>query len=618
MEKFSVKKVDPEEQEELSLYRKEGNMGDRSHNFHMPRGPKEYGGFELSEETKKVVESSANLDYSTIFESDSDYDDENSQDILAKRLIEQIATGSMEYEYLDRIQKNLIFSYFYKRNPIVGRVIDIHADIPLSKFRLQPPQGVPEIMKDFIMDFYDKIFSKVNFEKVLRDAAIGYFVHGDSKVLVDDYFEDDKELQDLESELDENIYTHSEEDLKEIEGIEDRYSKDPESVALNERIPYLKKKFLGFFSSSYQGPDNIRAIDNFDIEEWYENKDIGFESIRYKVSESLDNLMHERGVNAEVLMDLGYSKGFLNLYNKSDGRGVLIDNDHLEGLPFIVSFSRFDKTSIIERILDDCIEWHSMKAAFKVKIQNLGRIGRIITAEDISENQTEALKAEVNLMLDDPGHAIVANFPITWDEVNTTVKDELNELLDMSDKMTSAIMMGLGVPESLVSGDSQYSGDAIKLEVLNTQYLAFKQDIQTVIEECLIKPIALRKGFISIDAWGSPRLIYPKATFSKISIRNDDVYDILFTLYQKGSLPVTILYDILNIETEDIERGIKDDLFTVLDPNFNDIIQDILGNASDDIYSETDIKERLIESMNLTVKERTDEEDEDSGGGFRF
>lgn len=129
------------------------------------------------------------------------------------------------------------------------------------------------------------------------------------------------------------------------------------------------------------------------------------------------------------------------------------------------------------------------------------------------------------------------------------------------------------MPLTLISGDSQYSGGSIKLEILNVEYHSFKQRVQSLIEEKLFKPIALRKGFVTVDDWGNPVIAYPRLTFSRVSLRDESVFDILFSLYQKGSLPVSILYDILNLDPDDVKRGIEADLWTVNDPNMNEMVR---------------------------------------------
>lgn len=53
-----------------------------------------------------------------------------------------------------------------------------------------------------------------------------------------------------------------------------------------------------------------------------------------------------------------------------------------------------------------------------------------------------------------------------------------------------------------------------------------------------------------------PRWIFPKVTFSRMALRDSgDLYDMLFNLYSKGSLPVDIILEFLNIDPEDCKAG---------------------------------------------------------------
>ncbi|GAG88467.1 unnamed protein product, partial [marine sediment metagenome] len=85
-------------------------------------------------------------------------------------------------------------------------------------------------------------------------------------------------------------------------------------------------------------------------------------------------------------------------------------------------------------------------------------------------------------------------------------------------------------------------------------------------------------------------------------------FDILFNLYQKGSIPVSIIYELLNLETEDIERSLKEDLFTLKDNSFNEILRDIYSNAGDEVYEGSDVLERIMKALGLDYKTEEDEE----------
>jgi hypothetical protein len=245
------------------------------------------------------------------------------------------------------------------------------------------------------------------------------------------------------------------------------------------------------------------------------------------------------------------------------------------------------------------MEWESAKRAMRAKIEMVGRIGRIITSEGLSADQTAALRTEVQLMMDDPNYAIVANFEINWTEVQVELRETLTDLANMTEGITQVLALGGGMPMALIAGDSQYSGTTIKLEILNVEYHSFKQRVQRLIEEQLFKPIALRKGFVGIDDWGNPNVHYPRLTFSRVSLRDESVFDILFSLYQKGSLPVSVILDILNLDPDDVKRAIENDMFTVNDPNFNQLIGGMLVGAVEDIMGRVDLADKLIKEMGL-------------------
>jgi len=528
-------------------------------------------------------------------------------DLYALHILELLTSRVYTFSNLSRFEKNILYRYFYRYNPVIARVVDLHTNLPLSKIRLQAPRGVPEIVKDFVTTFYNRIMERTNFNEVLREMVLHHNIYGDAHTLVDDSYTGNRELAHPEI-LEENLYNRSEEDRAKLNDIEDRYSKDPESVSVQERREYLDAKFIGFYDVGYQGPNRISKIEFHRILEIMENPDLGYEAITIETEPALQELIAQ-GLTHDDLKELGYTEGFLRLLNQedvpSDGSTITVDNDTLEGDAYLLRLRRTSGFSLIERVINECLEWYFAKKALQAKMDNFGKIGRIVTSEGLSEDQVALLRTEVERMLNDPGYAVVANFPITWEEVNSFIKDELDDLIDASENLVDTISMGTGIPQSLITGDSTYSGDNVKLDILNVEYLAFKNRVEALIEDRLLKPIALRKGLITIDEWGTPRLIYPKLTFSRMSLRSQDVFDILFSLFQKGSLPVSVIYDLLNLDVDDIDRGLKEDLFTLKDPNFNEMMRDLYTALPDDIAASTDLRKRLIETLGL--KEASEE-----------
>ena len=532
---------------------------------------------------------------------DPEQDNFDALDLMAQRIIDLLTSNVYTFANLTRFERNLLFRYFYKTNPVIGRLIDLHTDLPLSKTRLQAPSDLPDIAKDYIMQFYERLLDRLNFASFLRDLVLTHCIYGESVALVDDYYKDfDRVLQDIHV-LEEHVFNYSDEDAKFMETVESVYEKNPKDVKVQDRIKYIKLKFSNFFEPDYTGPDRLSVLPFYKIQEYLENDDVDYLAVKYQLSESLNQLLAAK-VDDSFLHEVGYSEGMTAMLADPElhqDKTVVIDSDSYDGYPFVFQLKRPEGSSIILRTINEALEWEAAKRAMRAKIESIGKVGRVITAPGLSEGQINMLRAEVQLMLDDPGYAIVSNFDINWQEVNAELRQQLDDLTGAAERITETLALGGGMPLTLISGDSQYSGGSIKLEILNVEYHSFKQRLQSLIEERLFKPIALRKGFVSVDDWGNPVVCYPRLTFSRVSLRDESVFDILFSLYQKGSMPVSIIYDILNLDPDDVKRGIETDLWTVNDPNFNELTRGMLSTAIDDVYQNTDLTQRLIDELGL-------------------
>ena len=226
---------------------------------------------------------------------------------------------------------------------------------------------------------------------------------------------------------------------------------------------------------------------------------------------------------------------------------------------------------------------------------------RIVWAEDISAQDVEDLREQIDYALVDPDYTIVTNFEVRWEEIGAS-----GRLLDLSsewDNTDKLLYAGLGVTESLLSGEALYSGDRLKLEVINTRYLLLRDTLQEYVEQYLFKPVSRRKGFVEIDKWGNEHVIYPRLTFTRLPLRDSqDTADALFNLYNKGSLDISLILELFNIDPEDTRAKIEKDMFTVNDPLFNEVLRGAYGEAARTLPDETNLKDVLIQNMGLTKK----------------
>jgi intein/homing endonuclease len=227
---------------------------------------------------------------------------------------------------------------------------------------------------------------------------------------------------------------------------------------------------------------------------------------------------------------------------------------------------------------------------------------RIVWAEDISQADAEALREQVDLALVDPDYSIITNYEVHWEEMGS--RDRLLDLSSEYEQTERRLRTGLGVTETLMSGESLYSADRLKLEVINQRYLFLRELLQEYVEEYLFKPVARRKGFVEKDKWGDEVVLYPRLSFTRLPLRDSqDTYDALFNLYQKGSISIDLILEMFNVDPHDTRIKLERDLFTVNDATFNEVMRGIYGAIGGTIGEQSDVVERVTKYLGLKKKE---------------
>ena len=231
---------------------------------------------------------------------------------------------------------------------------------------------------------------------------------------------------------------------------------------------------------------------------------------------------------------------------------------------------------------------------------------RLVYGEDMNEEQTEALREQVDLVLQDPDYSIVTNFQVNWEEMGADQRlPDWSWVMEMTNQQLYA---GLGVTESLLTGESSYSGDRIHLEVINTRYMFLREVIQDLVEEKFFAPMCRRMGFVEEDEDGNMQTITPGLSFTRLALRDTaDTFDALFNLYQKGSLDIDIILDLLNIDPVTTQEKIARDMFTPNDALFNEVLRGIYGKAGDLLVDGTTVMDRIADSMGLKYEKPKDD-----------
>lgn len=236
---------------------------------------------------------------------------------------------------------------------------------------------------------------------------------------------------------------------------------------------------------------------------------------------------------------------------------------------------------------------------------------RIVWAEGLSDVDVDMLREQVDLSLVDPDYSIVANYEIRWEEMGS--KDRLLDLSGEYEQTERRLLSGLGVTESLMSGESLYSGDRLKLEVINQRYLHLREILQEYVEENLFKPVAKRMGFVEKDEWGQEVILFPRLSFTRLPLRDSqDTFDAMWNLYQKGSLSIDVILEMLNIDPDDTRMKVERDMLTVNDATFNEVMRSLYSEVGRMLAEKTDVVERIGKYLKLEVNQPDTEQTEDS------
>jgi intein/homing endonuclease len=242
---------------------------------------------------------------------------------------------------------------------------------------------------------------------------------------------------------------------------------------------------------------------------------------------------------------------------------------------------------------------------------------RVIVAELADETTLEQLRQQVDMALADPDFTILVNYPIEWQEIGARER-----LLDIQGEMEyteNLILIGLGLPRALLTGEGTYTGERVSLEVMNTVYSLYREELKLFIENGVFKPIAKRNNFWGVDEFGHKILLYPRVRFSRLSLRDyADQFADMFNLFQKGSISIRPLLDLLNIDPEDAKVSVEEDLFSVFDPDMGELKRNLFSQAAQALVEQSDILQKLAAKLGLKFTPKAPEVPEEGGEGPGF
>lgn len=498
------------------------------------------------------------------------------------------------------------YRFFYDNDPFVGQAIDVHTDVPLSKIRLGLPKASPQNIElaHKAQRFCNKWEKRVRgggasglpgLMSRLLEISHEYHTIGEVFIWVEDPSPDEPE--DLRYEFRKVVDEEGNTTEEKIER--------PDADELH--LKWLRKNYKGWSKIDILPPEQIQ-VETFPFSDEY--------LINLVIDSKSKSIVAQAQAGDEEALRIveGMSPEIVEAILNGESQ-IPLNTDPERG-SFVIYLARkrcpYEKRgrSILQRCMRTLVYRDKLRQAqTSIASRNMTPT-RVVWADGMNDVQVEELREQIDMSLMDPDYSIISNYEIHWEEMSSNGRLlDLSSEYEMTDRQLYA---GLGVTEGLLSGETSYSGDRIHLEVINTRYMLLREQFSTVVEEMLLKPMCTRMGFIEEDEDGDEVVIYPSCSFTRLGLRdNDSTFEHLFNLYQKGSLDIWTIFELLNIDAQVVEERLMASVGKITDPNFNEVLRGAYTRVGDDIAENTDLAERTAAYLGFSYAKK-----EEEGGRF--
>lgn len=269
--------------------------------------------------------------------------------------------------------------------------------------------------------------------------------------------------------------------------------------------------------------------------------------------------------------------------------------------------------SVLERVLVPMLQKeHYRYTQLSLASRNMTP-KNLITAPGLMPSELDELRTQVDLSYMDPEYSVITNYEVTWQQIG--VQDRMLDFSREYEQIENQVFSALGVTRELLTGEGQFSGTKITVEILNTMFLLTREVLRNYIEKQLFIPICEAHGWFEEDKNGAKKYFYPQLGFNRLTIRdNAEVFDSLFQLYSKGSLPVEVIYELFNLNAEEMHNKLLAGMFTAKDSTFNRMTEEVNTEVGRSIVQQTDVVEKVSKYLGLKFKGPPDEGGGEAGG----
>lgn len=501
----------------------------------------------------------------------------------------ELSTDFLELPQSDDEKRNF-YRFFYDYDPFVGQAIDLLDELPLSKVRLRMPKARNRKVAEAALRYCEKWSKKIGLLHRLMEISHEWNLLGEAFIFCEDTSPDMP--KDVEHEVIREITAEGE--------IRERVTRRPD--APERALAWLKKNYHGWSAIRVLPPEQIQ-MEGFPFTDEKLIELIPDSKTKAVINRAQQGDEHAKRVVRSMPQDV--------VAAIQEGRNIPLNTDPDAG-SFVYYMAR--KKSQYEArgksILGRCLR----TLIFRDKVrQSLTSIAsrhmtpmRVIYAEDMNAEQVEELREQVDLALQDPDFSIITNFQVNWEEMGADQR--LPDWSWVFDHTNQLLYAGLGMTESLLSGESSYSGDRIHLEVINTRFMLMREVLQDLVENYFFRPMCARMGFVEEDEDGNLEVVVPALSFTRLALRdNNETFDALFNLYQKGSLDIDTILDLLNLDPITVKEKLERDFATFNDATFNEVLRGMYTTIGSALGEHSDLAEKVAARLNLKYEKPKEE-----------
>ena len=491
-----------------------------------------------------------------------------SEDMEAENIITYINKNMYSVGMLTERQKHILYRYFLNYNPILNRVLSLFTKIITSSITVQKPKDSDnDIIQDYIHSFYTKMIRHVDLNKVMKNILSDFWIYKSAYIMVEnDYLEE----SDADIEMDEELLLEKVSDIsletkKKIDEITERYKKNPLSTTKEERDFVLSESLLEI-NKQYRGHKRIKVISPLEIEKIEVNDDIDVKFFHIRKSRHVDEYLSSYRGNSEEniekydeLIEMGYTSGYLKKYKDSSSEYIELSNDPLdEDGCFMIEFTSDNNGVNMDSILIDLITYYNILIKQKDKTLTMNKGIKILSAPMATMDEFSLLTSQIvtGTYMQEGIPMVCVNYEVSIEDVSFDTRSQFEE--DSEEDVTKRLIIGLGIPDSLVTASDSYGGSFLKLETMETEFSTIRDDLTGFVENKLFVPLSLQKGFITTDIWGGLVAVKPKLDFKAGAIVNkSDFKETLQTLVENKKLPDKYLVEYLGYDNDTVNRDLS-------------------------------------------------------------